>query len=76
MPNPLNKKFMAMLIGLVDGDGYIEIGTQKQYHKKTKNLVKSTIKSRLVIRLHSKDRNLLQTSFTINIRCRIFILIS
>jgi len=32
MPNPLNKKFMAMLIGLVDGDGYIEIGTQKQYH--------------------------------------------
>jgi hypothetical protein len=36
MPNTLNKKFMAMFIGLVDGDGYIEIGPQKQYHKKTK----------------------------------------
>jgi hypothetical protein len=28
--------FMAMFLGLVDGDGYIEIGPQKQYHKITK----------------------------------------
>lgn len=28
------KEFMAMFMGLIDGDGYIEIGEQKQYHKK------------------------------------------
>jgi hypothetical protein len=47
-------------MGLVDGDGYIEIGPQKQYNKKTKELVNSTIRARLVIRLHSRDRWLLQ----------------
>lgn len=26
-------KFMSMFMGLVDGDGYIEIGPQKQYNK-------------------------------------------
>lgn len=30
-----NKKFMSMFVGLVDGDGYIEIGPQKQYNKST-----------------------------------------
>lgn len=25
-----NKKFMSMFVGFVDGDGYIEIGPQKQ----------------------------------------------
>jgi len=36
-----------MFMGLVDGDGYIEIGPQKQYNKLTKILVKSTVRARL-----------------------------
>jgi quinol-cytochrome oxidoreductase complex cytochrome b subunit len=28
-------QFLAMIKGLVEGDGYIEIGPQKQYTKKT-----------------------------------------
>jgi hypothetical protein len=59
-PEQIDIKFMAMFLGLVDGDGYIEIGPQKQYQKKTKVLVKSTIRSRLVIRLHNRDRELLK----------------
>jgi len=47
-------------MGLVDGDGYIEIGTQKQYQKVTKILTRSTIRARLVIRLHNKDKELLE----------------
>lgn len=43
-----------MFVGLVDGDGYIEIGPQKQYNKSTVK-PKSTIRARLVIRLHSRD---------------------
>jgi len=54
-----NKKFMSMFMGLVDGDGYIEIGPQKQYNKLTKLPAKSTIRARLVIRLHSRDADLL-----------------
>nr|QID02854.1 hypothetical protein [Orbilia oligospora] len=50
---------MAMFMGIVDGDGYIEIGPQKQYNKKTKLSVKSTIRARLVIRLHTRDEDLL-----------------
>jgi len=46
-------------MGLVDGDGYIEIGPQKQYNKLTKLPAKSTIRARLVIRLHSRDADLL-----------------
>lgn len=45
---------MSMFIGLVDGDGYIEIGPQKQYNKSS-NVPKSTIRARLVIRLHTRD---------------------
>jgi len=48
-----------MFMGLVDGDGYIEIGPQKQYNKLTKLPAKSTIRARLVIRLHSRDADLL-----------------
>ncbi len=33
--NDPGKKFMSMFVGLVDGDGWIEIGPQKQYHKIT-----------------------------------------
>ena len=50
-----NKKFMSMFVGFVDGDGYIEIGPQKQYNKFTEFPAKSTIRARLVIRLHNRD---------------------
>jgi hypothetical protein len=49
---------MAMFVGLVDGDGYIEIGPQKQYQKISKKLMRSTIRARLVIRLHKRDKDL------------------
>lgn len=54
-----DKNFMSKFIGIVDGDGYIEIGPQKQYNKSTNNLAKSTIRARLVIRLHERDETLL-----------------
>nr|QBM09632.1 hypothetical protein [Dactylella sp.] len=54
-----DSKFMAMFMGVIDGDGYIEIGPQKQYNKISKLPVKSTIRARLVIRLHSRDKDLL-----------------
>jgi len=44
-------------MGIVDGDGYIEIGPQKQYN--LSGTAKSTIRARLVIRLHSRDSALL-----------------
>jgi len=44
-------------MGIVDGDGYIEIGPQKQYN--LSGVAKSTIRARLVIRLHSRDSSLL-----------------
>lgn len=50
---------MSMFVGLVDGDGYIEIGPQKQYNKSTEFPAKSTIRARLVIRLHKRDTALL-----------------
>lgn len=53
-----DKKFMSMFMGLVDGDGYIEIGPQKQYNAST-IAPKSTIRARLVIRLHTRDSSLL-----------------
>jgi len=49
-----DKNFMSMFIGFVDGDGYIEIGPQKQYNK-SNVIPKSTIRARLVIRLHERD---------------------
>lgn len=52
-----DKKFMSMFMGIVDGDGYIEIGPQKQYN--SSGIAKSTIRARLVIRLHSRDSSLL-----------------
>lgn len=42
-----------MFVGLVDGDGNIEIGPQKQYNKSPDFTPKSTIRARLVIRLHN-----------------------
>ena len=62
-----DKQFMGKLIGLIDGDGYIEIGPQKQYKRIYKDsfsklnveLPKATIRARLVIRLHHRDHNML-----------------
>ena len=56
--NKPDKNFMAMFMGLVYGDGYIEIGSQKQYNVSGK-IPKSTIRARLVIRLHSRDLSFL-----------------
>lgn len=58
MLNP-DKKFMSMFMGVIDGDGYIEIGPQKQYNKLTNSSPQSTIRARLVIRMHNRDSALL-----------------
>jgi LAGLIDADG endonuclease len=58
--NGSDKKFMAMFLGLVDGDGYIEVGPQKQNQKTTRLLMRSTIRARLVIILNSKNKDLLK----------------
>lgn len=55
-----DKKFMSMFIGFIDGDGYFDIGEQKQYNKRSKELVKSTIRIRLAINVHSRDLPLLK----------------
>ncbi len=55
-----DKKFMAMFIGFLDGDGYFDIGEQKQYNKKTKTLVKSTIRLRLASNVNVRDTYLLE----------------
>lgn len=54
-------KILEIFIGLIDGDGYIEIGSQKQYSKisNSKYHTKSTFRSRIVLRLQAKDRELL-----------------
>lgn len=57
--NLIDSKFMALFIGIIDGDGYIEIGPQKQYQKVTKAIVNSTIRARLVLRLENRDRMML-----------------
>jgi len=44
---------LEIFIGVLDGDGYIEIGPQKQSNSK------STIRSRIVLRLEKKDKELL-----------------
>jgi len=55
-----DKKFMAMFIGFIDGDGYFDIGEQKQYNKKTKAPVKSTIRIRLASNVNIRDLSLLE----------------
>ena len=52
--------FMEKFIGILDGDGYFDIGPQKQYNKNLNNKPKSTIRIRLVINLHFKDKDLLK----------------
>jgi len=55
-----DKKFMAMFIGFMGGDGYFDIGEQKQYNKTTKSLVKSTIRIRLAANINVRDKSLLE----------------
>lgn len=55
-----DKKFMSMFMGFIDGDGYFDIGEQKQYLKKTKLPAKSTIRLRLASNVHSRDLSLLK----------------
>ena len=57
--NPYSKT-MEIFIGVLDGDGYIEIGPQKQYSKNPNYQPKSTIRSRIVLRLHKRDKELLE----------------
>lgn len=58
--NKPDKKFMAMFLGFMDGDGYFDIGEQKQYNKITKVLVKSTIRIRLATNVNIRDLPLLE----------------
>ena len=55
-----DKKFMSMFVGFMDGDGYFDIGEQKQYKKKTRLPAKSTIRIRLASNVHSRDLSLLK----------------
>lgn len=55
-----DKKFMAMFLGFMDGDGYFDIGEQKQYNKITKSLVKSTVRLRLASNVNVRDTSLLE----------------
>jgi hypothetical protein len=63
LSNTFNKnisRLIEVFIGILDGDGYIEIGPQKQYNKDPNINPKSTIRMRIVLRLHSKDKELLE----------------
>lgn len=53
------KSFMSMFMGLVDGDGYIERGPQKQSSKSGGPEPKATIVARLSFNLHVRDTDLL-----------------
>ena len=47
-------------VGILDGDGYFDIGAQKQYNKNPNNTPKATIRIRLGINLQFKDKSLLE----------------
>lgn len=51
---------MAMFMGFIDGDGYFDIGEQKQYNKKTKAPARSTIRIRLASNVNIRDLALLE----------------
>lgn len=57
-----SKAFMAMFMGFIDGDGYFDIGEQKQYSKVKIMLTpaSSTIRIRLASNVHSRDLPLLE----------------
>lgn len=54
----VDKGFISMFMGFVDGHGYIEIGPHKQYNNK--GTARTTIRARLSIRLHNRDLSLLE----------------
>jgi len=47
--------FMCTFMGFIDGDGYIDVGEQKQYKKKTKELSNSTIRIAMGLGLDARD---------------------
>ena len=49
-----------MFMGFIDGDGYFDIGEQKQYNKKTKAPARSTIRIRLASNVNIRDLPLLK----------------
>ena len=53
-------KLIEIFIGILDGDGYFDIGIQKQYNKNLNNKPKATIRIRLGINLMYKDKELLE----------------
>ena len=55
-----NSKLMEILIGFLDGDGYFDIGPQKQYNKDPNKNPRSTIRIRLGVNLQYKDKELLE----------------
>lgn len=57
-----SKAFMAMFMGFFDGDGYFDIGEQKQYSKAKTMLTpaSNTIRIRLATNVHSRDLPLLE----------------
>nr|YP_009926577.1 hypothetical protein [Wolfiporia cocos]QNH92641.1 hypothetical protein [Wolfiporia cocos] len=59
----LTKKEFGILlekfVGIIDGDGYFDIGPQKQYCKNPNRVPKATIRIRLGINLQAKDKPLL-----------------
>lgn len=57
-----NSSLIEKFLGVLDGDGYIEIGPQKQYN--SSNNAKSTIRIRIVLRLHKDDKELLNLFMT------------
>lgn len=59
LSNKPDKKFMAMFIGFMDGDGYFDVGEQKQYNR-NKTPARSTIRIRLACNLNVRDLTLLE----------------
>lgn len=53
-------KLMKIFIGILDEDGYLDIGRLKQYNINPNNKPKSTIRIRLGINLQAKDKELLE----------------
>jgi LAGLIDADG endonuclease len=53
-------KLIEIFVGILDGDGYFDIGPQKQYNKNPNNKPKSTIRMRLGINLQCSDKELLE----------------
>lgn len=53
-------KLIEIFLGFLDGDGYFDIGPQKQYNKNPNNKPKSTIRIRLATNLEFKDKELLE----------------